>query len=108
MMELPARSSFRRLADAGGADAHQKNKLLFMFYITYVLKSLKNDKLYIGWTMDMIQRFKKHSERKVKATKSGIPWKIVYYEARINKKKAIEREKALKTGFGRNYIKKNI
>jgi cell division protease FtsH len=43
-----------------------------------------------------------------KSTKHRRPLELVYYEACNNKKKAIEREKTLKTGFGRLYLKRRI
>ncbi len=78
-----------------------------MFY-TYVLKSKKDDKLYIGFSSDLKNRLQEHNRGLVEATKGRIPLEIVYYEACLNEKKAIEREKILKTGFGRLYLKKRI
>ncbi|MDP3971147.1 MAG: GIY-YIG nuclease family protein [bacterium] len=78
-----------------------------MFY-TYVLKSHKDGKLYIGWTNNLQLRIKLHNYGKVKSTKNRRPLNLVYYEACLNKTNAIAREKALKTGFGRSYLKKRI
>jgi len=78
------------------------------FYYTYVLESSKDGNLYIGWSDDLRERIKKHLKGEVKATKSRLPIELVYYEACLNKEKAIEREKSLKTGFGRKYIKSRI
>ena len=78
------------------------------FYYTYVLKSVKDNKLYIGWTDDIKKRFTDHNDGKCEATKKRIPLKIVYFEACLVKKKAIDREKILKTGFGRKYLKNRI
>ena len=79
-----------------------------MFYYTYVLVSQKDHKFYIGWTNDLIKRIKQHNNGKVESTKNRKPLKLVYYEASLNKEKAIDREKQLKTGFGRNYLKRRI
>lgn len=76
-----------------------------MFY-TYVLRSKKDGNLYIGWTNDLVERIKKHQDGLVDATKSRLPLKLIYYEACLDKDNAIEREKQLKTGFGRKYLKK--
>jgi len=78
------------------------------FYYTYVLKSLKTKDLYIGWTNDLISRVNKHNERKVLATKNSTPFRLIYYEACLSKKAAIKREKSLKTGFGRKYLKRRL
>ena len=77
-------------------------------YYTYVLKSVIDDKLYIGWTNDLKQRIAKHSNGYVKATASRRPLKLVYYEACTSKEKAIAREKYFKTGFGRRFLKLRI
>jgi putative endonuclease len=44
----------------------------------------------------------------VEATKDRRPLKLVYYEGCLNKTSAILREKQLKTGFGRAYLKKRL
>jgi len=78
-----------------------------VFY-TYVLKSEVDSKLYIGWTDNLKNRFKMHNSGKVNSTSSRIPLKLVYYEACLIKNKAIIREKQLKTGFGRKFLKDRI
>jgi len=78
-----------------------------MFY-TYVLKSLKDGEFYIGFSNDLKKRFSEHNKGLVDATKSRRPFELVYYEACLSKDKAISREKSLKTGFGRTYLKKRI
>ncbi len=77
-------------------------------YYTYVLKSGIDGKLYIGWTEDLKERIKDHNEGKVQSTASRKPFILVYYEACVVKEKAILREKQLKTGFGRKYLKERI
>ncbi|HVZ66691.1 MAG TPA: GIY-YIG nuclease family protein [Patescibacteria group bacterium] len=78
-----------------------------MFY-TYVLESLKDGLHYIGWTDNLKLRLKKHTDGKVKSTKDRRPLKLIYYEACINKNRAIKREKYFKTGFGRRFLKDRI
>lgn len=79
-----------------------------MFYYTYVLRSKKDSNLYIGWTNNLEQRIEKHNCGLVEATKFRRPLEIIYYEACLLKEKAILREKQLKTGFGRAYLKRRI
>jgi len=79
-----------------------------MFYYTYVLQSQTDKKLYIGWTDNLILRISKHNQGLVKSTKFRKPFKLVYYEACLSKIKVIKREKQLKTGFGRKYLKRRI
>ncbi len=77
-------------------------------FFTYVLKSKKDNKLYVGWTNDINSRLAEHNKGLVGSTKGRIPLELVYYEACLDKSKAISREKQLKTGFGRAYLKKRI
>jgi len=78
-----------------------------MYYV-YVLKSLRDENLYIGCTNDLKKRFKLHNQGKIDSTKSRIPLKLIYYEALINKHDAFTRERWLKTGWGRNQIEKTL
>jgi len=79
-----------------------------MFYYTYVLRSQIDKEFYIGWTDDLVERIRKHNAGLVKSTKSRQPFSLIYYEACLSKQKAINREKQLKTGFGRKFLKRRI
>ena len=75
---------------------------------TYVLRSKIDNDFYIGWTNDLKNRIVEHNTGKVVATKNRRPLELVYYEACINKEKAIKREKYFKTGYGRRFLKSRI
>ena len=66
-----------------------------MFYI-YVLKSKKDQQLYIGSTNDLKRRFKEHNNGEVFSTKPRRPFELVYYEAYKAEGDARNREKKLK------------
>ncbi len=72
-----------------------------MFYI-YVIKSLKNGSLYIGFANDLKERISKHNSGKSAYTKKHMPWKLIYYEAYLSKTDALIREKRLKQ-FAKGY-----
>lgn len=81
------------------------------FYYTYVLRCvLLNNKIetYIGYTNDLRKRYERHSKHKVIATKKYKHIELVYYEACRSKQDAILREKSLKSGFGRAYVKNRL
>lgn len=78
-----------------------------MYYV-YVIKSWKDKKLYVGHTNDLIRRIREHNEGFVDATKKRRPFKLVYYEASNILQDAVNREKSLKTGFGRAYLKRRL
>ena len=79
-----------------------------MFYYTYVLRSKADGKLYTGWSDNLKQRMQSHARGLVIATKNRLPVELIYYEACTDKEAAIEREKQLKTGFGRAYLKRRL
>jgi putative endonuclease len=79
-----------------------------MHYV-YILKSLKDNGLYIGFTADLKKRFKEHNNGKTRSTKSRIPFKLVYYEAFTDKTDARKRELELKNnGQQREFLMKRI
>ncbi|MFA5872012.1 MAG: GIY-YIG nuclease family protein [Parcubacteria group bacterium] len=78
-----------------------------MWYV-YVLKSLANKSWYIGCTNNLKARFQEHNSGKSKYTKDFIPWALLYYEAGSNKKDAFGREKYLKSGYGRRWLKNRL
>lgn len=71
----------------------------------YVLQSKKDGKWYTGYTGNLRKRFKDHQEGNVTATKGRGPFELMYYEVCVNQKDALAREKYLKSGMGKRYIK---
>ncbi|MBI2593340.1 GIY-YIG nuclease family protein [Candidatus Daviesbacteria bacterium] len=76
-----------------------------MFYI-YVLRSVKDGKLYSGYTSDLKQRLEYHNSGKVEATKRRVPLKLVYFEGYLHQQDATAREKFFKAQWGRNYLRR--
>ncbi len=79
-----------------------------MFYYVYVLQSLKNKSLYIGYTSNLIKRIKEHNSGQSLATKPYRPYKLIYYEAFLDQKDAKAKESYLKSGWGWRTIKKTL
>ena len=75
-----------------------------MYYV-YVLKSLVNDRQYVGYTQDIFERLKMHNQGKVRSTKAYKPYKLIYKEEFSDKTAARKRELFLKSGRGRDFIK---
>lgn len=78
-----------------------------MWY-TYVIKSKKDDRWYIGITDDLRKRLSKHNAGDVPSTKDRAPFELIYYEACVNKDDTVAREKYLKSGMGRRYLKNRL
>ena len=80
----------------------------FKMFYTYILKSKKNDKFYIGFTNDLRKRFKEHNEGRSTYTRGRGPYDLIYYEACLEKEDARSRELYLKSGRGRRYINSRL
>lgn len=74
-------------------------------YYTYILLSKKDSKFYTGYTSDLRKRFKEHNSGYNISTKNRGTFELIYYEACLNQIDAIAREKQLKTGKGKKYLK---
>lgn len=75
-----------------------------MFY-AYALISLKDSNLYIGISENPEKRLKEHNSGMSKSTKGRRPFKLIYKESLENRIEARKREKYLKSGFGREFLK---
>jgi len=78
-----------------------------MFYV-YVLQSTNDRSWYTGYTADLRKRFNEHNENKAGFTKYRGPWNIIYYEVCLNQQDATAREKYLKSGMGKRYLKNRL
>lgn len=78
-----------------------------MHYI-YILRSEKDNKLYTGATADLQNRLKQHNNNQVTYTKNRGPFKLIYYEVCTNQQDSYAREKYLKSGMGKRYIKNRL
>lgn len=67
-----------------------------MAYYVYILKSLRDQSYYKGFTENPIIRLEQHNNAESKYTRSKIPWKLVYLEYFESKKDALVRERHLK------------
>lgn len=79
-----------------------------MFFFVYVLESLKDGKRYIGLTANLKRRIEEHNAGYSYATKSRLPFKIIYYEVCTHQDDAERREQYLKTTRGRRFLAKRL
>ena len=78
-----------------------------MCYV-YVLLSLKDRKLYTGYTRDLKARINEHVNGRVASTRARRPLKLIYYEACLSQSDALHREKYLKKTWGKRYLKTRL
>ena len=74
----------------------------------YVLLSEFDNQFYTGATSDLKSRLQKHNNGQVPSTSSRRPLTLVYYEACISQADAFRREKYLKTGMGKRYLRNRL
>lgn len=75
-------------------------------YSVYLIKSLKNGKVYVGLTgKNSKERLEEHNKGANKWTKGNRPFKLVYYEEYVCNADARKREKFLKYGVGNKIVK---
>lgn len=78
------------------------------FYYVYVLVSGKDGNWYTGYTVDLRARLKQHQEGKSRSTQSRGPWTLIYYEASVDVEDARARERYLKSGMGKRYLRNRL
>ena len=78
-----------------------------MYYI-YVIQSEKDELFYTGFTRDIQNRLHEQNTGKVASTKNRRPFRLIYFEACLNEQDATAREKYLKTGMGKRYLKNRL
>ena len=80
-----------------------------MFYV-YLLEHQTDKSWYIGYSENLKRRLNEHrsgSGSRTTSLKKG-NYKLIYYESYLNKQDALGREKYLKSGSGRKYLKKQL
>ena len=77
-------------------------------YYFYILRSLKNRKLYLGYTSDLKERFHSHNAGKNKSTKPYAPFELIFYSGFKNQKDALNCEKYFKSSAGWKRIHKML
>jgi putative endonuclease len=65
-------------------------------YFVYLLKSIKDNNLYIGRTSNLKQRPLEYNSKKSFTTKGREPFKLIYFEGYTHENDAKQREKNLK------------
>lgn len=75
-----------------------------VFFYTYILESLKDNKRHIGYTDNLKRRIEEHKKGRSLSTKSRLPIRLIYFEGCLNEDDAKRRERYLKTTQGRRFI----
>ncbi|MCK9452716.1 MAG: GIY-YIG nuclease family protein [Bacteroidales bacterium] len=79
-----------------------------MYYYVYVLLSQKDELFYTGYTPDLKARLSLHNTGRVASTANRRPLKLIDFEGCLHQQDATRREKYLKSGNGKVYIRSRL
>ena len=74
----------------------------------YVIQNSKDFRLYVGMTRNVEKRIEEHNKGLTPSTQFYRPWKLVYLEEYPDRISARNREKYLKSGSGKEFLKRVI
>jgi putative endonuclease len=74
-------------------------------FTVYAIKSKNRNYIYVGMTNNLERRLKEHNQRENKSTKAYAPFTLVYSETFDSRSYARLKEKYLKSGVGKAYLK---
>jgi putative endonuclease len=84
-----------------------QNTLNKMYYV-YILESKKDHSHYVGATNDLKQRLMQHNQHSSRYTSTKAPYRLIWYCAFLNKQKAYDFEKYLKSSSGFAFSRKRL
>jgi putative endonuclease len=91
-----------RLVDA--RECRFKECDFYMFYV-YAIKSISRNYIYVGMTNNLERRMKEHNGGENRTTKPYRPFVQILTEEFNSREEARKREKYLKSGIGKEYLK---
>lgn len=74
-------------------------------YFVYAISSLTKNYIYVGLTDNVERRVMQHNKGYEKTTKPYLPYKIILIEEFVTRTDARKREKYLKAGIGKDYLR---
>ena len=77
-------------------------------HYAYILLSLKDHQLYIGYSTDVFRRLEEHNRGYNSSTEYRRPLKMIYYEMHLSKNDAVRRERYFKTSKGKATLRQML
>ena len=77
-------------------------------YHTYILKSEKSKRLYIGHSENIERRLLEHNTNQSKSTRNKGPWEIIFTKEFESRSEAVKFELKLKSIKNKNYLLNNL
>ena len=79
-----------------------------MMFIVYAIKSKVKNYIYVGMTQNLQERLCRHNSGSERTTKPYLLFNLIYSEEQNNRVDARKREKYLKSGVGKAFLKSLI
>jgi len=76
-----------------------------MMITVYAIKSLGRSYIYVGMTSDLEKRIERHNKGYEKTTRAYRPFVLIHSEVFATRAEARQREKYLKSGIGKEFLK---
>ena len=80
---------------------------LKMAITVYALKSTSRKYIYVGMTDNLERRISQHSDGKERTTRAYRPFELIYTKVYETRTQARVREKYLKSGVGKEFLRTN-
>jgi putative endonuclease len=77
-------------------------------FTVYAIKSLSRKYIYVGMTNNLERRLKEHNQRENRSTKAYTPFILIFSETFKTRNLARMKEKYLKSGVGKSFLKNLI
>ena len=77
-------------------------------HYVYVLHFSRDRKFYVGLTNNLPVRLQQHNAGLVSSTKGRGPFELIYWEGCLNRSDAAQRERYLKTAWGKRYLRTRL
>jgi putative endonuclease len=75
-------------------------------YKVYAIKSKNRNYIYVGLTSNLEERLQRRNSGREKTTRAYRPFELIYLEDQPTREEARKREKYLKSGVGKEFLKK--
>jgi putative endonuclease len=75
-------------------------------YYVYAIKSLTRNYIYVGLTNNIERRILQHNKGENRTTKAYMPFIMIYSEKFETRNDARTKERYLKSGIGKEFLKK--
>ena len=72
----------------------------------YAIRSIYRKNIYVGMTNNLERRLNEHNNGENRSTKAYKPFELVYFEEFKTRMEARNKEKYLKSGIGKEFLKK--